>query len=51
MLIGIVLLIALAIVVTFSYRVRLEERALLAALGDPYAAYMQRTKRFVPWLW
>ncbi len=45
------LLIALAIVVTFSYRVRLEERALLAALGDPYAAYMQRTKRFVPWLW
>lgn len=45
------LLIALAIVLTFSYRVRLEERALLEALGEPYAAYRRRTKRFVPWLW
>jgi len=45
------LLIALAIVLTFGYRVRVEERALLAALGDPYAAYMRRTKRFVPYLW
>ena len=44
-------LVALAIVVTFGYRVRLEERALLDALGDPYAAYMRRTKRFVPYLW
>ncbi|MBP8948379.1 MAG: isoprenylcysteine carboxylmethyltransferase family protein [Candidatus Promineofilum sp.] len=45
------LLVALAIVVTFGYRVRLEERALLEALGEPYAAYMRRTKRFVPYLW
>jgi len=44
------LLIALASIVTFGYRVRLEERALLAALGEPYAAYMRRTKRFVPFL-
>lgn len=44
-------LVALAIVVTFGYRVRLEERALLEALGEPYAAYMRRTKRFVPYLW
>ena len=45
------LLVALAIVVTFGYRVRLEERALLEALGQPYADYMGRTKRFVPYLW
>ena len=45
------LLVALAIVATFGYRVRLEERALLEALGEPYAAYMRRTKRFVPYLW
>jgi protein-S-isoprenylcysteine O-methyltransferase Ste14 len=44
-------LIALAIVVTFGYRVRVEERALLDALGEPYAAYMRRTRRFVPFLW
>ena len=45
------LLVALAIVATFSYRVRLEERALLDALGQPYADYMRRTKRFVPFVW
>ncbi len=45
------MLVALAIVATFGYRVRLEERALREALGEPYAAYMRRTKRFVPFLW
>ncbi len=44
-------LIALAIVITFGYRVRLEERALLDALGETYAAYMRRTQRFVPYVW
>ena len=32
------------------YRVAVEERALLATLGDPYAAYLRRTKRFIPGL-
>ena len=45
------LLIVLASVVTFGYRVRLEERILLNSLGRPYADYMRRTKRFVPFLW
>lgn len=46
-------LVALAIVVAFGYRVRLEERALLEALGEPYAAcaVRGRQKRFVPYLW
>jgi protein-S-isoprenylcysteine O-methyltransferase Ste14 len=36
--------------VTFLYRVNIEERALVAVIGDPYRDYMQRTKRFVPFL-
>ncbi|WP_374689591.1 isoprenylcysteine carboxylmethyltransferase family protein [Promineifilum sp.] len=44
-------LLVLTLVVTFSYRVRLEERALLAALGEPYADYMRHTKRFIPFVW
>lgn len=35
---------------TYIYRVRVEERALLATLGQPYADYMCRTKRFIPGL-
>jgi len=30
-----------------GYRVSVEERALLATIGDPYRRYMSRTKRFV----
>lgn len=33
---------------TYLYRVRVEERALVATLGDPYRQYMERTRRFVP---
>jgi len=45
------LLAALAVFATFTYRIRLEERALVDALGEPYAAYMRRTKRFIPFVW
>lgn len=34
----------------YAYRVRMEERALLASMGDRYAAYMKRTRRFVPFV-
>jgi len=30
------------------YRVKVEEAALVRALGQPYADYMRRTKRFIP---
>lgn len=33
---------------TYAYRVRVEERALLEVIGEPYREYMRRTKRFVP---
>jgi protein-S-isoprenylcysteine O-methyltransferase Ste14 len=34
----------------YAYRVRVEERALASNLGDSYRQYMQRTKRFVPFI-
>jgi len=43
-----ILLIGVAIV--YGYRVSVEERALVAVIGDPYRRYMTRTKRFVPFL-
>jgi len=35
---------------SFGYRMRVEERALLSGLGDDYANYMKRTKRLIPYL-
>jgi protein-S-isoprenylcysteine O-methyltransferase Ste14 len=35
----------------YSYRVMVEERILIAALGDPYCEYMKRTKRFIPFVY
>lgn len=32
------------------YRVRVEERALIQTIGQPYIAYMQRTWRFIPFV-
>jgi protein-S-isoprenylcysteine O-methyltransferase Ste14 len=34
----------------YAYRVRVEERALAATLGERYKDYMRRTKRFVPFV-
>jgi protein-S-isoprenylcysteine O-methyltransferase Ste14 len=35
---------------SYAYRVRVEEKALQTALGQPYRDYMQRTKRFIPFV-
>jgi protein-S-isoprenylcysteine O-methyltransferase Ste14 len=32
------------------YRVRVEEKALSQTIGQPYIAYMQHTRRFIPWV-
>jgi protein-S-isoprenylcysteine O-methyltransferase Ste14 len=37
-------------VVTYAYRVAVEERALTAILGDTYREYCERTKRFIPFV-
>ncbi|MBI3400721.1 MAG: isoprenylcysteine carboxylmethyltransferase family protein [Acidobacteria bacterium] len=36
--------------IVYGYRVGVEERALLATLGDSYQRYMNRTTRFVPFV-
>jgi protein-S-isoprenylcysteine O-methyltransferase Ste14 len=43
-----VALIVCAVLSAYAYRVRVEERALVEVLGEPYREYMRRTKRFVP---
>jgi protein-S-isoprenylcysteine O-methyltransferase Ste14 len=48
--IGVVVLMG-TVGIVYAYRVGVEERALLATLGDPYQRYMNRTKRFVPFVW
>jgi len=35
---------------SFGYRMRVEENALLSELGEDYASYMKRTKRLIPYL-
>lgn len=39
------------ITAAFIYRIRVEEEALSAALGEQYTSYMQRTKRLVPFVY
>ncbi len=34
----------------YSYRVSVEERALVEAIGEPYVAYMKTRKRFIPFI-
>jgi protein-S-isoprenylcysteine O-methyltransferase Ste14 len=34
----------------YGYRARVEERALIATLGEPYRTCMARTKRFIPFV-
>jgi len=35
---------------TYAYRVVIEERVLLDAIGEPYRAYMRGRKRFIPYV-
>lgn len=44
-------MISLPIAFAFLYRINVEERALVQALGERYRAYMQRTKRLIPFVY
>lgn len=44
------LLIMIFAVIGYAYRITVEERVLLAALGDPYRFYMKRTRRIIPFV-
>jgi protein-S-isoprenylcysteine O-methyltransferase Ste14 len=35
----------------YSYRMAVEERALVAALGEPYREFMRTRKRVIPWVY
>jgi protein-S-isoprenylcysteine O-methyltransferase Ste14 len=43
-------LLTIATVATYSYRVAIEERALLDTIGEPYRSYMKERKRFIPYI-
>ena len=43
--------ILLPIFVAFTFRMKVEEEALTAALGSRYTDYMRRTKRLIPFLY
>lgn len=46
-----VLVLLLATTAAFAYRVHVEEKFLVAELGDDYVRYMARTKRIIPYVW
>jgi protein-S-isoprenylcysteine O-methyltransferase Ste14 len=44
------ILLTISSVVVYAYRVKVEEHALLATIGEPYGTYMKECKRFVPYI-
>ena len=44
-------LITLALIPLILYRVKIEERMLIEKFGDEYRAYMQRTKKLIPFIY
>ena len=46
-----VLVLLLAAISAFAYRMRTEEKFLVAEVGDEYIRYIARTKRLVPFVW
>jgi protein-S-isoprenylcysteine O-methyltransferase Ste14 len=44
------LLIMIASIATYWYRVTIEERALLGTIGEQYASFMKERKRFIPYI-
>lgn len=47
---GAVLVLLLASCVVYGYRIRVEEKALVAKFGDEYRAYVKETKMLIPFL-
>lgn len=44
-------LMAIGAFAVYSYRMKVEERALLAAIGEPYRVFMNTRKRIIPWVY
>jgi len=45
------LVLLVASLVVYLYRIEVEERALLAVLGEPYARFLSTRKRLIPFLY
>ena len=45
------LIIGLTQLIGYGVRMGVEERALAETIGEPYRAYMRRTKRLIPFVW
>ncbi len=43
-------LLGFSTIALYGYRVRVEERALLETIGEPYGIYMKERKRFIPYV-
>jgi len=43
-------LLTITTIATYSYRVMVEERALLDTIGEPYRSYIKERKRFIPYI-
>jgi len=43
--------LTLPIIAACLWRIRIEERALLEVLGQNYRAYVERTKRLIPFVY
>ena len=48
---GAALLLGVVSLAVYDYRMRVEERALLAAIGEPYREFMRTRKRVIPFLY
>jgi protein-S-isoprenylcysteine O-methyltransferase Ste14 len=44
-------LLAAGSIIVYAYRMRVEERALLAVIGDPYREFMKTRKRMIPFVY
>ena len=45
-----VILLTATTIAAYGYRVAVEERALVEAIGEPYRVYMAECKRFIPYI-
>jgi len=45
------LILAVASLAVYTYRITVEERALLAAIGEPYERFMRTRKRLIPFVY
>jgi len=45
------LVVLVAALISYGYRIHIEEAALVQGLGDRYVDYRRRTKRLIPWVY